>query len=101
METSRLAFKSVIIENEAIVMPMAKEPELPTKILPLTLKMARTSQKIKGPNIIVKYGCPSSSDVPKSPMRIMAGHTVSNPFNPPSWFTALVTTITINGIITK
>ncbi len=38
MEISRLNFKSEITANEAIVNPIANEPELPTKILPLKLK---------------------------------------------------------------
>ena len=35
---SRLSFKSEITANDAMVIPIAKEPELPTKILPLKLK---------------------------------------------------------------
>ena len=31
----------------------------------------------------------------------MAGHTVSKPFNPPSWLTVFVTIMTISGIISE
>ena len=34
IETSKLSFKSEMIANDAIVKPIAKDPELPTKILP-------------------------------------------------------------------
>ena len=34
-----------------------------------------------------------------NPRMTMAGHIVSNPFKPPSMFTAFVTIMTINGII--
>src|SRR3990172_3580628 len=55
IETSSPDFKSATTANEAIVIPMANEPELPTKILPRTLKMARISQKSTGTTINV-YG---------------------------------------------
>ena len=95
--TNMVDFRSVITANEAIVIPIANEPELPTKILPWKFKAARASHKIKGPNIKSRYDC----DRAISPIRTIAGQTVSKPFSPPNWFTTLVTTMTINGIITK
>jgi len=97
IEISKLDFKSVITAKEAMVMPMAKEPELPTKILPRTLKAARASHRSRGPSIKMKYDC----DKTISPIRIMAGHTVSNPFSPPSMFMVFVTIMMIKGIIRK
>ena len=38
MEINKSTFRSEMTANEAMVMPMANEPALPTKILPLTLK---------------------------------------------------------------
>ncbi len=97
IEISNPYFKSEIIANAANVIPMAKDPVLPTKILPRKLKKVSISHTINGmynkiafdPEIIIK------------PIIIISGQTVSKPFNPPSWFTVLVVIVTINGIIMK
>ena len=51
METNRFTFKSEMTANDAIVIPMAKEPVFPTNILPEKLRADRTSQKINGPTM--------------------------------------------------
>ena len=92
---SKLNFKSEITANDAMVIPMAKEPEFPTKIFPLKLKYANTSQNSKGPTIRMY-----DDERAIKPIITIAGHIVSKPFNPPSMFTEFVTIITITGIIT-
>jgi hypothetical protein len=97
IETNKLDFRSVITANEAIVIPIANDPVLPTKILPRMFKAARASQSNKGPSIKIKDDC----DKANRPIRIIAGQAVSKPFSPPNWFTVLVTIMTIKGIIMK
>ncbi len=95
-DMSRVTFKSEITANAATVMPMAKEPALPTKILPRTLKYASISQIIRGPTIRMYVG-----ENAIKPKMTMAGHTVSSPFKPPSMLTVFVTIMTIIGTIRK
>ena len=96
MDMSKVTFKSEITAKAAIVMPIAKEPAFPTKILPCTLKYAKNSQNIRGPAIRMYVG-----ENAINPNMTIAGHMVSSPFRPPSMLTALVTIMTINGTIKR
>lgn len=96
-EITKPNFKSEIIANAAKVIPIEKDPVLPTKILPAKFKAARTSQTTSGPSNRIAF----DPEMDISPIMTTAGHTVSKPFNPPSWFTVLENTVTSNGIIRK
>jgi len=96
-EITKSNFRSEIIVKAARVIPMAKDPVLPTKILPRKLKKASISQTINGqsrriakdPEMVIK------------PIIIIAGQIVSNPFIPPSWLTLFVIIVTRIGMIMK
>jgi hypothetical protein len=79
-EINKLVFKSEIIANAANVIPIAKDPVLPTKILPRKLKKTSMSHTING----TYRSIARAPDTNMSPIRIIAGHIVSKPFNPPS-----------------
>lgn len=85
---------SEMTAKEAIVMPIANDPVLPTKIFPETLSIDSISQNSRGPSINSQLG-----EKAIKPVMTIAGQTVSKPFKPPSWLTVLVTIITIKGII--
>jgi len=97
MEITRSNFRSEITAKPARVIPMAKDPVLPTKILPPKFRTARKSHAAKGPYRRIAYG----PDIIANPVKIIAGQIVSKPFNPPSWFTVLVIMVTSSGIIRK
>ena len=79
-EITRVVFKSEIIANAANVIPMAKDPVLPTKILPRKLKKAKKSHTINGTYNRIAF----DPEIAISPLMTIAGHIVSKPFNPPS-----------------
>jgi hypothetical protein len=76
---------------------MAKDPVLPTKILPRKLKKASISQTINGQNRRIA----KEPEMDINPIMIIAGQIVSKPFNPPSWLTVFVIIVTRIGIIMK
>ncbi len=93
IEINKVCSLLVIIAYEARVKPMAKEPVLPTKIFPLKLNAAKIKYTVNG-----KIRRMLWDDVMISPIITIDGQIVSSPFKPPSWFTELVVTVTINGI---
>jgi len=79
-EISKLDFKSEVIAKAANVIPIAKDPVLPTKILPWKLKKASKSHAINGTYNKITF----DPEIAISPTMIIAGQIVSKPFNPPS-----------------
>ena len=79
-EISRSTFRSEMIANAANVIPIEKEPVLPTKILPSKLREARISQTINGIYSKIAFG-PETNIIP---IIIIAGQIVSRPLSPPS-----------------
>ncbi len=79
IENSKFTFMSEITAKEAMVMPMANDPVLPTKILPEKFKAASTNQNNRGPSINSQFG-----EKTIKPAMTIAGQTDSSPFNPPS-----------------
>ena len=79
-EIMRSNFKSEMIAKEAKVIPIAKEPELPTKILPRKFIAPSKSHTIKGAMSKLAF----EIDITIRPIKTMAGQIVSSPFNPPS-----------------
>jgi hypothetical protein len=96
-EMARSTFLSEMIAKAVKVIPIEKDPVLPTKILPAELKNARMSQIANGTISIIEF----EPDKIISPTMIIAGQTVSKPLRPPSWFTVLVNMVTSSGIIRK
>ena len=90
-------FKSVIIEKAAKVVPIEKDPTLPTKILPWKLKIASENQAING----IYNNTALEPDIKNKLNITINGQTVSKPFKPPSWFIVLVITVIIKGIMKK
>ena len=79
-EISRVVFKSEIIAKAARVIPIAKDPVLPTKILPRKLKKASKSHTINGTYNRIAF----NPEKIINPIITIAGQIVSKPFNPPS-----------------
>jgi len=96
-EIARSIFKSEMIAKAVKVIPIEKDPVLPTKIFPVKLKNARMSQTVSGTISITEF----EPDKIINPTMIIAGQIVSKPFRPPSWFTVLVNMVTSSGIIKK
>jgi len=90
-------FRSEMIANAAIVVPTAKDPVLPTKILPWKFRKASDNQTINGTNNRIAF----EPEMANRPIIIIAGQIVSKPFNPPSWFTVFVVMVTMSGMIMK
>jgi hypothetical protein len=101
IEIIKAVFRSEIIANDAKVIPMAKDPVLPTKIFPRKLKNASKNQKINGTYNKIACDSETSIDASISPIITIPGQIVSKPLNPPSWFTVLVTMVTISGMAMK
>jgi hypothetical protein len=99
IEMTKAVFKSEMTANDAKVIPIAKDPVLPTKIFPRKLKNASKNQKINGTYNRIAFDSETRMDVNISPTMTIPGQIVSKPFNPPSIFTVLVTMVTIRGII--
>lgn len=79
-DINRTDFKSEMTANAAKVIPMEKDPVLPTKIFPRELKKASESHTISGANKRIMFG-PETDMIP---ITIIAGQIVSKPFSPPS-----------------
>lgn len=79
-EISKLDFKSEITAKAAKVIPMAKDPVLPTNILPWRLKKASKSHTTSGTHNKITFD-PETVIIP---IIITTGQIVSKPFNPPS-----------------
>jgi hypothetical protein len=79
-ETTKSSFRFEIIANAAKVIPIEKDPVLPTNILPLKFRKASTSQTANGPYNMTAF----EPETIINPIIIIAGQTVSKPFSPPS-----------------
>lgn len=95
IEINNVCSLFAMMEYEASVIPIAKDPVLPTKILPEKLRLARARYTIRG----IKRRMFFWGDVIINPIMTIDGQMVSRPFNPPSWFIVLVVIVIIIGII--
>ena len=80
IEITIFDFTSEIMANAANVIPMAKDPVLPTKISPRKLRQASKSHTINGTYNSIAF----DPEIVINPIITIAGQIVSKPLSPPS-----------------